>query len=69
MSCINGCRVQTVVSEAGLSATEVDFAVAFPTALFAKPVLCVQDYVTSISAYMTKGSSRLRCSSKYSLLI
>jgi hypothetical protein len=40
---------------AGLAVTELDHAVVYPTALFSKPVLCVQDYVQSLRAYCSKG--------------
>lgn len=46
-----------MLKEAGLAAVELDFTIAYPTALFAKPVLCVQDYVASIGAYMAKGTA------------
>lgn len=38
----------------GLNATERDFAVMYPSSLFSKPVLCVQDYVQAISVYASK---------------
>lgn len=41
---------------AGLSATEKDFALMYPSSLFTKPLLCVQDYVQSISTYSSKGN-------------
>lgn len=40
---------------AGLNAVERDFSVMYPSSLFTKPLLCVQDYVQSLSNYATKG--------------
>ena len=41
---------------AGLSATEKDFALMYPSSLFTKPLLCVQDYVQSINVYSGRGN-------------
>lgn len=49
---------QAAATAAGLTVTELDHAVVYPSALFAKPVLCVQDYVLSLRAYCSKGTDK-----------
>ena len=45
---------QSLAINAGLSAVERDFSVMYPSSLFTKPILCVQDFVQSIHTYSSK---------------
>lgn len=46
--------LQSLAINAGLSAVERDFSVMYPSSLFTKPILCVQDFVQSINTYANK---------------
>ena len=48
--------IQDMATSLGLTATEQDYSIMYPTPLFSKPVLCVQDFNETIRAYATKGT-------------
>ena len=45
---------QDIATSLGLTATEQDYGVMYPTPLFTKPILCIQDFNETIRQYATK---------------
>ena len=50
---------RALATRAGLLVSEQDYRTVFPQSLFAKPVLCSQDFLCSISKYMSKVNGSL----------
>jgi len=46
--------VQDIATSLGLTASEQDYGVMYPTPLFTKPILCIQDFNETIRQYATK---------------
>jgi hypothetical protein len=47
--------VQGIAMHTGLNVVERPFDIMYPTSLFTKPIICVQDYINSIYSYTMKG--------------